>query len=248
MRVMILAAGLGERMRPLTNHVPKPLLRVGGRCLIEYHLDRLITAGFTEIVINLAYLGSQIEQALGNGQRYGVCIDYSYEGSEPLGTAGGIIHALPLLGDSPFLVINSDIWCDYPLNQLSYHLTGLAHLILVDNPDHHPQGDFCLVQQPPPNPLLSKEGERMITPLLVKEGQGVVHSYFTFSGIGIYHPQLFKHGPVGKSALAPLLIQAMQSDQVTGEHYRGKWIDVGTPERLRQLDFDLTTFRKLSSL
>ncbi len=227
MRAMLLAAGLGERMRPLTENTPKPLLRVGGRCLIEYHLDRLVAAGFTEIVINLAYLGQQIEQMLGTGARYGAQINYSDEGSEPLGTAGGIIHALPLLGNSPFLVVNSDIWCDYPLIKLSNKINGLAHLVLVDNPPHHPQGDFNL---------------RSSSLALVK--MDAMNSRLTFSGIGVYDPQLFKNCPRGKLALAPVLIEAIHSDQVTGEYYQGQWLDIGTPERLQQLDLALNEVKE----
>lgn len=227
MRAMLLAAGLGERMRPLTENTPKPLLRVGGRCLIEYHLERLVAAGFTEIVINLAYLGQQIEQMLGTGVHYGAQINYSDEGSEPLGTAGGIIHALPLLGNSPFLVVNSDIWCDYPLIKLSNKINGLAHLVLVDNPPHHPQGDFNL---------------RSSSPALVK--LDAMNSRLTFSGIGVYDPQLFKNCPRGKLALAPVLIEAMHSDQVTGEYYQGQWLDIGTPERLQQLDLALNEVKE----
>ena len=220
MQAMILAAGRGERMRPLTDTTPKPLLKVKGRCLIEYHLENLVNAGFTQIVINHAYLGEQIEQTLGDGQRYGAQLQYSAEGNQALETGGGIFKALPLLGLAPFLVVNGDIWCDYPLAQLqTHHLTGLAHLILVDNPEHHPQGDFHLAQY-----RVYQSG----TPSL------------TFSGIGIYHPDLFNHCQAGRFSVVPLLIKAMQNRQVTGEHYLGKWLDVGTPARLQQLEQLLT--------
>jgi len=216
MRAMILAAGRGERMRPLTDSIPKPLLKVGGQCLIEYHIKHLFMAGLTEIVINHAHLGEQIEQTLGNGQGYGANLRYSPEGIA-LETGGGIYKALPLLGKDPFLVINGDVWCDYPLSQLCHHsLTGLAHLILVNNPEHHPKGDFCLIN----NNRISQNG----TPRL------------TFSGIGLYHPDLFKDCQAGAFPLAPLLIKAMQAGQVSGEHYQGQWIDVGTPDRLEQLE------------
>ncbi|HID98870.1 MAG TPA: nucleotidyltransferase family protein [Thiotrichaceae bacterium] len=215
MRAMILAAGRGERMRPLTDTIPKPLLKVAGQCLIEYHIQHLVAAGFTDIVINHAHLGEQIERTLGNGQRYGAQIQYSPEGTQALETGGGIFNALPLLGNAPFLVVNGDIWCDYPFEQLPPTLAGLAHLILVNNPVHNPQGDFCLKQQ-----HVSQYGD----------------SRLTFSGIGVYHPTLFNHCTKGRFSLVPLLIKAMQAGQVSGEHYKGLWIDVGTPERLQQLE------------
>ncbi len=214
MRAMILAAGRGERMRPLTDTTPKPLLKVGNKCLIEYHIEMMVAAGLTEIVINHAHLGEQIERILGNGQRYGADLYYSPEGTA-LETGGGIFKALPLLGNTPFVVVNSDIWCDYPFAQLRRPLTGLAHLILVNNPEHNLKGDFHLNKQ-----RIFEKG----TPRL------------TFSGIGVYHPDLFKACTPGRFSLIPLLIKAMQAGQVSGEHYQGEWIDVGTPERLRQLE------------
>lgn len=221
MRAMILAAGRGKRMRPLTDTQPKPLLKVSGQCLIEYHIQHLVASGFTEIVINHAYLGEQIEQTLGQGHRYGAKIHYSAEGSHALETGGGIFKALPLLGSKPFLVVNGDVWCDYPFIQLRhFYLTGLAHLILVDNPDHHPQGDFHLVKH---------QVYRHGTPRL------------TFSGIGIYHPNLFRNCTSGRFSLVPLLTQAMQAGKITGEHYEGQWLDIGTPERLQQLEHRLST-------
>jgi len=210
---MILAAGRGERMRPLTDVTPKPLLRVGGRCLIEYHIERLVAAGFTEIIINHAHLGQQIEQTLGNGQRYGAHLNYSKEGDHALETGGGIVKALPLLGQQPFLVVNGDIWSDYPFSQLQ-PIQGLAHLVLVDNPKHHPHGDFFLLKQ-----KIYAEGSPRLT----------------FSGIGLYHPDLFKACKPIRFPLAPLLIKAIEAGQVTGEYYQGIWMDVGTPERLQQL-------------
>jgi MurNAc alpha-1-phosphate uridylyltransferase len=210
---MILAAGRGERMRPLTDTTPKALLKVGGKCLIEYHIRHLVAAGLTEIVINHAHLGEQIERALGNGQRYGAQLRYSPE-KMALETGGGIFQALPLLGKAPFLVVNGDIWCNYPFAQLRRFATGLAHLILVSNPEHNPKGDFCLVNQ-----------------RVVQKGA----SNKTFSGIGVYHPDLFKGCTPGRFSLIPLLIKAMQAGQVSGEIYQGQWIDVGTPERLQQL-------------
>ncbi len=213
MKAMILAAGRGERMRPLTDKTPKPLLKIKNKCLIEYHLNNLVVAGFTEIVINHAYLGEQIEQTLGNGKRYGAKIAYSSE-TTALETGGGIFQALSLLGNSPFLVVNSDIWCAYPFADLIHHPIKLAHLILVDNPPHNPDGDFHLQQQ-----QVYQTGNPCLT----------------FSGIGIYHPDLFNNCSAGRFSLVPLLIKAMQASQVTGEHYQGQWMDIGTPERLRQL-------------
>jgi len=217
-RAMILAAGLGERMRPLTESCPKPLLEVGGRALIEYHLSALLEAGITDIVINVSHLGDQIERRLGDGARYGVSIEYSRELS-PLETAGGIAHALHLLGSAPFLVINGDIWCDYPYSQLPQQIEGEAHLVLVDNPPHHPTGDF----------ILNTRG-------MVVEAAGA-HKRLTFAGIGIYRPELFQGiAEYQPAPLAPLLISAMREGRVTGEHYRGEWLDIGTPERLQELD------------
>lgn len=211
---MILAAGRGERMRPLTDTVPKPLLRVAGQCLIEHTITRLVTAGFTEIIINHAYLGEQIINRLGDGSRYGVRIRYSPETTQVLGTGGGIFNALPLLGEEPFVVVSSDVWCDYPLEQLPHTLAGLAHLVLVDNPDHHPAGDFHLV-----NHHVYADG----TPRL------------TFSGIAVYQPALFKSCQAGVFPLAPVLTQAMPAHQVSGEYYRGVWLNVDTPGRLQRL-------------
>jgi N-acetyl-alpha-D-muramate 1-phosphate uridylyltransferase len=220
MKAMILAAGKGERMRPLTLHTPKPLLRVGGQMLIEYHLRALQRSGITEIVINLSWLGEQIEQSIGTGASYGVTIVYSQEGPQPLETAGGIIAALPLLGDAPFLVVNGDIWSDYDFAQLPTRLTGLAHLLLVDNPPHHPKGDFALQQ-----------GQ------VVNTGA----TSLTYSGIGVYHPKMFASLAPGVRPLAPLLRAAIDQGDVQGTHYRGRWYDVGTPQRLAELDAMLTT-------
>ena len=217
---MILAAGHGTRMRPLTDHTPKPLLEVGGKPLIVWHLEKLQQAGFEEIVINIAWLGDQIPEALGDGSQFGVVLKYSDEkNSGALETAGGIIKALPLLGDEPFLVINGDVWCDFKLssNTLLKNKT-LAHIILVNNPPHHLEGDFALNNK------------------LVNDIQ---QPKFTFSGIGYYHPKFFADLSEGKRPLAPLLREAMQKQQVTGELFDGDWRDIGTPERLAQLDKDL---------
>ncbi|MFK3800152.1 N-acetylmuramate alpha-1-phosphate uridylyltransferase MurU [Pseudomonas sp. NPDC088444] len=215
MKAMILAAGKGERLRPLTLHTPKPLVRAGGVPLIEYHLHALKVAGFTEVVINHAWLGQQIETYLGDGQRLGLSIRYSSEG-EPLETGGGIFRALPLLGDEPFLVVNGDIWTDCDFTALNAPINGLAHLVLVDNPLHHPSGDFALVG-----------GE-------VRDDASL--SRLTYSGIAVLHPQLFAGCSDGAFKLAPLLREAMAKGQVTGEHFTGRWVDVGTHERLAEVE------------
>jgi MurNAc alpha-1-phosphate uridylyltransferase len=216
MKAMILAAGRGERMRPLTDHTPKPLLKVAGKALIEHTLDQLVDAGFTEIVINHAHLGQQIEAALGDGYRYGARIRYSPEGEQALETAGGIINALPLLGSEPFLVVNGDIATDFPFATLHDVPVDLAYLVLVDNPPHHLKGDFGLDAQ---NRVV-EDGEELLT----------------FSGIGIYHPALFDDMPPGVRKLGPLLRQAISRHRVSGQKYDGFWMDVGTPERLQTLD------------
>ncbi|GFM86291.1 mannose-1-phosphate guanylyltransferase [Pseudomonas cichorii] len=216
MKAMILAAGKGERMRPLTLHTPKPLVRAGGVPLIEYHLKALHQAGFHDLVINHAWLGQQIEDYLEDGQRWGLNIRYSPEG-EPLETGGGILRALPLLGDEPFVVVNGDIWTDYNFAELRRPIAGLAHLVMIDNPAHHPTGDFSLI-----------DGQLQ---------DGVPDAQrLTYSGIAILHPRLFAGCEAGAFALAPLLRQAMAQGQVTGEHFRGTWIDVGTHERLGEVE------------
>jgi len=220
LKAMLLAAGRGERMRPLTDHTPKPLLLAGGKPLIVWHIEKLARAGITEIIINHAHLGAQIEAALGDGSRFGAQIHYSPEATA-LETAGGIANALPLLGDEPFVVINSDIYCDYDFAQLSAHAAALAasgdtaHLVLADNREHHPNGDFGL-----------------------QDGRVVNGApWFTFSGIGIYHPALLAGIARGSSApLAPLLRAQIALGKVSGEHYSGNWVDVGTPQRLEELD------------
>ncbi len=214
MKAIILAAGKGERMRPLTENIPKPLLEVGEKPLILYHIERLVCAGITEIVINHGRLGEKIEAALGNGSRYGAAIRYSPEGDEPLETGGGIFNALRLLGGAVFIAVNADVWSDFPFARLPPEPAGLAHLVLVDNPPHHTGGDFAL------------SGGR-----LALEG-GVK---LTFSGIGLYRPELFHECEYGRFPLAPLLRQATAQGLVSGEHYRGLWLDVGTPECLRQV-------------
>ncbi len=226
MKAMILAAGRGERMRPLTDHTPKPLLLVAGQPLIVWHLKRLAAAGIREVVINHAWLGEQIESALGNGNPWGVSIQYSPE-QTALETAGGVANALPLLGADPFLVLNGDVWCDWPLERaLDWFgktpspTEPLAHLVLVQNPTHHPEGDFSI----DPQGRLSPHHR----PLL------------TYAGLGIYHPELFVGvAPHESSALAPLLKRAMVQGRVTGELHAGQWMDVGTVERLNALEQQL---------
>ncbi len=215
MKAMILAAGRGERMRPLTDHTPKPLLPVAGKPLIEHLINQLVVAGFSEIVINHAHLGEQIEQYLGTGSQLGAAIYYSPEG-EALETAGGIINALPLLGNEPFLVVNGDIATDFPFAELQKIRVDLTHLVLIDNPEHHPKGDFGL----------DNSGH------LTKDA----YKRYTFSGIGLYHPELFNKTPPGKSKLLPLLLEAIAAQRASGQHYPGFWMDIGTPERLRELD------------
>lgn len=212
---MILAAGRGERMRPLTDLTPKPLLPVAGKPLIVWHLERLARAGWREIVINHAHLGDQIEALLGDGDAWGVAIRYSPEPPGALETAGGIVHALPLLGDDPFLVVNGDIFCDWDFSRARIG-AALAHLVLVDNPPQHPDGDFTL-----------ENG---------KVGTGET-ARLTFSGIGLYRPTLFAGIERGRPAkLAPLLREAIAAGRITGEKHTGRWEDVGTPERLAALD------------
>ena len=220
MRVMILAAGRGERMRPLTDAWPKPLLSVGGKPLIVHHIEKLVRAGVRELVINHAWLGDKLESALGDGSAYGVRIHWSPEASGGLETAGGIRQALPLLGDAPFLVINGDIWLDCDYDGFVRQALGndLAHLWLVDNPPQHPQGDFTLQQ-----------------------GRVLAQPALTFSGVALYHPQAFAEVPAGKQPLLPWFRRWIAADQVSGSHLRVEWRDIGTPERLMQLDQLLRT-------
>ena len=218
MKAMLLAAGRGERMRPLTLERPKPLLSAGGAALIEHQLRALVAGGFTEVVVNLSWFGEQVCAALGDGSRYGVSLRYSEEGPEPLDTGGGIFRALPLLGPGPFLVANSDVWTDFPYEALRERLRpgDHAHLVLVPNPPHHERGDFVL-----------REG-RMVEPA---EGERL-----TFSGVGVYRPELFDGCRDGVFKLAPLLRAAARAGRVGAELYRGEWMDIGTPERLAALE------------
>ncbi len=214
-KAMILAAGRGKRMRPLTDQVPKPLLTVAGKPLIQYHVEALVAAGITQIVVNHSYLGNQIEAFLGNGHSFGADIHYSPELGGALETGGGIHKALPLLQGGPFLVINGDLWSDYDFSRAICPAGVLAHLVLVDNPVHNLKGDFLL-----------EEG-------VVSEGEG---ERFTFSGIGIYRAELFSGCHSGAFPLAPLLRSTMVRGLVSGEHFEGKWQDIGTPQRLEGLN------------
>jgi MurNAc alpha-1-phosphate uridylyltransferase len=219
MHAMILAAGRGERMRPLTDHTPKPLLQAGGKPLILYQVERLAAAGLRDIVINHAHMGHRIEAALGDGSRWGVRIRYSPEGTA-LETGGGILKAMPLLAPRPFLVVNGDIWTDLDFARLRLADGLHAHLVLVDNPPHNPEGDFAL-----------EDGRLSAT----------ASPRYTYSGIGIYHPDLFRDCSPGAFPLAPLLRAAMERRLVSGEHHAGHWVDIGTPERLQELERTLQT-------
>ncbi len=234
MLAMILAAGRGERMRPFTDRIPKPLLQAGGKSLIVWNIERLMRAGITELVINHAHLGVQIEQTLGDGRQFGVTIRYSDEGTA-LESAGGIAFALPLLGDEPFAVVNGDIYCDYDFSRLPELAAQMqsnqdnAHLVLVDNPQHHPNGDFCL------------EGKRVTPNPSSPDPQSPI---LTFSGIGLYQPSLFARIARGsKAQLAPLLREQIALGKVSGEHHKGTWVDVGTPQRLDELDKRLSALQ-----
>jgi MurNAc alpha-1-phosphate uridylyltransferase len=220
MKAFILAAGRGERMRPLTDHTPKPLLQAGGKPLIVWHLERLAAAGFKEIVINHAHLGEQIEAALGNGSQWGLNIQYSPEPPGALETAGGIASALPLLGSQAFLVVNGDIYCDWDFTKASQLADRPAHLVMVANPAHHSGGDFAL------------DGERVVF-----AGRGET---LTYAGIAVFSPAFFASvAPGSVMKLRPLLDAAIAAGTLTGERHTGRWVDVGTPQRLAELDAEL---------
>lgn len=218
MKAMILAAGRGERMRPLTEHTPKPLLKVAGKMLIQYHIERLAAAGVNDIVVNIAYLGQQIRDALGSGENFGVNLIYSQE-PEPLETAGAILHALPLLGDAPFLLVNGDVWTDFPFAELRQQSLGSAKgkLVLVPNPEHNPEGDFSI-----------EAG------FLTEKTQPA----YTFSGISLLHPNLVAQYPEKrqKFALLEVFKFALARQELAAEVYKGEWWDIGTVERLQTLD------------
>ncbi len=283
-RVMILAAGRGKRMRPLTDNIPKPLLPVAGKPLIVYLIESLTRAGFEDIVVNYSHLGEQIVAHLGDGSRYGAKIVYSHESGEGLETGGGIYQALPLLETDPFIVVNGDIWTDYPFERLPRHLSGLAHLVMVGNPPHHCSGDFSLrdnrimmpgaadvqgctsvphrdvpmpraqdAQERPAGGTTagmqddSRDGGGRATPGTVAEVEQRKEQLprmpraakLTFSGIGVYRPALFADCGPGKFSLTPLLHQAIERGVVSGEYYDGRWVDVGTLERLEALEREL---------
>jgi len=230
-KAMILAAGRGQRMRPLTDSTPKPLLPVNGQPLIVWHLQRLAAAGITDVVINHAWLGQQIVDRLGSGDTLGVNITYSAE-APALETAGGIARALPLLGPDPFLVVNSDIWCDWSIPKAVDLANDLrtndakAHLILVDNPSHHTRGDF----------YLDTQGRVLEETRSEDNADNSNHLRLTFAGIGVYDPILFESlDPNHPAPLAPVLRHAMRAGEVRGEHHQGQWLDIGTPERLNEL-------------
>lgn len=215
-KAMILAAGRGKRLRPLTDHTPKPLVPLAGKPLIAYHLESLARVGIKEVVINVAYKAQLIQKTLGTGEKYGVNIHYSVEPEENgLETGGGIFQALPLLNEESFIVINSDIWTDYPLQNLLKPMDNLSHLVLVNNPAHHPHGDFGLAD----NKVLLDDDNLL-----------------TFAGINLYSPKLFENCQPGFFSVVPLLKEAMQNHQVSGEHYSGNWIDIGSLDRLIQAE------------
>ncbi len=233
---LIFAAGLGERMRPLTDHTPKPLLLAGGKPLIEWHLQGLAAAGVHYVVINTSHLAEQFPQALGDGSRWGLRIRYAYEGVTPLETGGGMLNALPLLGSEPFIAVSGDVFCDADFAALPVEPAGLAHLLMVDNPAHHPLGDFAL------------------------DAQGFLHEHgepkLTFSGIGVFRPQLLEDwrqaigaapgadATPARFKLSALLRAAMAGQGVSGSRHGGRWTDVGTPERLQQVDAQLLSARR----
>ena len=231
MKALIFAAGFGERMRPLTDHTPKPLLKVGGKPLIAWHLEKLAAMGVNDVVINTSWLAAQFPAVLGDGGQWGLQITYSFEGDSPLETGGGMWHALPALGDAPFLAVNGDIWCDADFSGLPQSPAGQAHLVLVNNPEHNPAGDFALAAA---GKVQSGGAEKL-----------------TFAGIGVYRPSLFEdwrsvigdasgaHATPPRFKLAPLLRAAMARGTVTGQWHPGRWTDVGTPERLARLDAEL---------
>jgi MurNAc alpha-1-phosphate uridylyltransferase len=223
MKAMILAAGRGERLRPLTDHTPKPLVKAGKKRLIEYLIENLVTAGIDEIVINYAHLGEQFPLTLGDGEQYGCRITYSPENHGSLETAGGIIQALPLLGNQPFIVVNGDIWTDFDFSKLTKYTLNQnvdCHLVMVNNPEHNLDGDFAVDS----NGFVATRGNKK----------------FTFSGIGLYRPELFNNLAVERKALKPLFETVIAANRMTGEIYKGNWSDIGTLERLAALEKELS--------
>jgi len=218
MRAMILAAGRGERLRPLTDKMPKPLVPVNGKPLIAHHVEALAAAGFQHIVINQGHLGNMLPDALGNGERWGVTIHWSDEQPRALETGGGIHQALPMLGQGPFLVVNGDIWTDYPFARLRAVKCDYAHLVMVPNPRHNPEGDFALH-----NAIVRESGPEKLT----------------FGGIAVYHPRIFAGCEPGRFSMVPILLHEMNGHLVTGETYRGCWSDIGSTERLEEIGVDV---------
>jgi MurNAc alpha-1-phosphate uridylyltransferase len=223
MKAMLLAAGRGERMRPLTDTCPKPLLQVAGKPLIAWHLERLAKAGIRDVVINLSWLGEMIADATGDGSQYGLAIQYSREPWPPLETGGGILQALPLLGEDPFLLVNGDVYTDIDFCSLRIAPDDLAQLVLVPNPAQHPRGDFGLAQG---GRIVAEGGERL-----------------TYSGIALMRPAFFAGAAPGRFPLLPWLMRALQAGRLGGQRHDGMWLDVGTPERLAQLDATLARVR-----
>ncbi|HWG11579.1 MAG TPA: nucleotidyltransferase family protein [Rhodanobacteraceae bacterium] len=237
MKALIFAAGLGERMRPLSDATPKPLLRAGSKRLIEWHLERLAAGGVREVVVNIAHLAAQFPDALGDGAPYGVRIEYSHEGATPLETGGGMLHALPLLGSEPFVAVNGDTWTDFDFTALPREPAGVAHLVLVDNPPHRPQGDFGITEDDSLLPFVDSPGAQRA---------------LTFAGIGVYRPE-FLDGWRGvicdalgaqenppRFSITPLLRAAISKNQIGWHQHHGAWFDIGTPQRLRELDAQLS--------
>ncbi|MEO8314326.1 MAG: N-acetylmuramate alpha-1-phosphate uridylyltransferase MurU [Pseudomonadota bacterium] len=223
MKAMLLAAGRGERMRPLTDTCPKPLLKVAGRTLIEWHLEKLAQAGIRDVVINLSWLGEMIAGALGDGSRHGLAIQYSREPWPALETGGGLVQALPLLGEEPFLLVNGDVFTDIDFTSLRIAPDDLAHLVLVPNPEHHPRGDFSLDED---GRIRTEGGERL-----------------TYSGVALLRPEFFAGASPGRFPLLPWLLKALDAGRLGGQKHGGIWLDIGTPERLAQLDATLSRVR-----
>ena len=215
-KAMLLAAGRGERLKPLTDSLPKPLMQVGSMSLIEHNLLKLKASGIEEVVINVCYRAKQIMEQIGDGQRYGLKVIFSYEPNKPLGTGGGVSQALRFLGDAPFILLSSDIWTDYPFDQLRLLADQVAHLVMVENPYFHPKGDYSLL----PTGLLDPE----------------VEPKYTYGNIAIIHPDLFKESVDHSFPIANLFVKGMQAKKISGELYRGKWFNVGTIEELKRLN------------
>jgi N-acetyl-alpha-D-muramate 1-phosphate uridylyltransferase len=223
---LILAAGLGERMRPLTTHTPKPLLEVHGKPLIAHHIEKLVAADVRYIVINTSHLAGQFPEALGDGSRWGVRIRYSYEGATPLETGGGMHKALPLLGPEPFIVVSADIWSDIDYAALPREPAGVAHLVMVDNPDFHPKGDFALANG------------------RLYEGDGPAGAQrLTFGNVGVYRREIVEDEAAGRFKLLPMYQRAIAAGRLSGEKYTGFWRNVGTPAQLDELRDNLDSRR-----